>query len=134
MCRIPAAASHYDHRPGHWVAEPAWPSANIAGEKLVLEPGRLAAKEGKPAGLTINSAQITGAAGGEWCPYGLGGLGPELPTDQRSDDAWSLVFDGEVLSEPLEMLGAAVLDLDIASDQPVATLVARSATSRPTAR
>ena len=76
-------ASHYDHRPGHWVAEPAWPSANIAGEKLALEPGRLAAKEGKPVGLTINSAQITGAAGGEWCPYGLGGLGPELPTDQR---------------------------------------------------
>ena len=23
-------ASHYDQRPGHWVAEPAWPSANIA--------------------------------------------------------------------------------------------------------
>jgi uncharacterized protein len=118
-------ASHYDQRPGHWAAEPAWPSANIAPETLALEPGRLAAKPGKPVPLAISSAQITGAAGGEWCPYGLGGLGPELPTDQRTDDAWSLVFDGEVLSEPLEILGAAALDLEIASDQPVATLVAR---------
>jgi hypothetical protein len=66
-----------------------------------------------------------GSAGGEWCPYGLGGLGPELPLDQRSDDAHSLVFDGEPLAAPLEILGAPVLDLELASDQPVATAVVR---------
>jgi len=127
-------ASHYDQRPGHWVAEPAWPSENIAAESLALDPGRLAAKPGKQVALAVSSSQITGAAGGEWCPYGLGGLGPELPTDQRADDAWSLVFDGELLSEPLEILGAPVLDLDIASDQAVATLIARLSDVAPDGR
>ena len=126
MCRIPC------RRPAITTIAPGigWPSR--PGPRPISparnshwSPDRLAAKAGKPVALTISSSQITGAAGGEWCPYGLGGLGPELPTDQRTDDAWSLVFDGEVLSEPLEILGAPVLDLDIASDQPVATLVAR---------
>src|SRR5262249_30129265 len=46
-------------------------------------------------------------------------------TDQRADDAWSLIFDGEPLGAPYEILGAPVLDLEIESDQPVATLIAR---------
>jgi putative CocE/NonD family hydrolase len=118
-------ASHYDHRPGRWVAEPSWPSGNIAADKLTLDSGKLTTDKVAPQTLAISSPQITGAAGGEWCPYGLGGLGPELPTDQRADDAWSLVFDGAALEVPYEILGAPVLDLELESDQPVATLVAR---------
>jgi uncharacterized protein len=118
-------ASHYDQRPGHWAGEPSWPSANIAADRLALDAGRLTAGSVAPEILAIASPQTTGAAGGEWCPYGLGGLGPELPVDQRADDAGSLVFDGEALGAPYEILGAPVLDLEIESDQPVAILTAR---------
>ncbi len=129
-----APASHYDHRPGRWVAEPAWPSPTISARKLALNPGRLDDKAAAATALAVASPQTTGTAGGEWCPYGLGGLGPELPTDQRADDAWSLVFDGEVLDAPLEMLGAAVAEVEIASDRPVATLIARLSDVAPDGR
>ncbi|QEX20390.1 hydrolase [Hypericibacter adhaerens] len=126
-----APASHYETRPGRWVSEPSWPSANIVPQTLHLndaglrQNGTLGAAAGKPAPLAIASPQTTGSAGGEWCPYGLGGLGPELPLDQRGDDANSLVFDGEPLAAPLEILGAPVVTLTLASDQPVATAVLR---------
>lgn len=49
----------------------------------------------------------------------------EMPTDQRVDDALSLVFDTESLAEPLEVLGAAELDLLLASDKPRAQIGVR---------
>jgi uncharacterized protein len=118
-------ASHYDLRPGRWVAEAVWPPAGAQSRRLYLNKDALSADAGKPAVLSICSPQTTGIAGGEWCPYGLGGLGPELPTDQRADDAFSLVFDGAALGEPLEFLGAPVIELELESDQPVAQIVAR---------
>jgi predicted acyl esterase len=120
-----APASHYDHRPGHWVAEPAWPSATIASQNLPLNRTGLGGAATAGETLTISSPQTTGAGGGEWCPYGLGGLGPELPTDQRADDALSLVFDGAPLDEALEILGAPSVTLEFESDRPVATVVVR---------
>jgi putative CocE/NonD family hydrolase len=118
-------ASHYDERPGRWVAEPSWPSPAATPRKLALNAEGLRDKSGDAVPLTVKSPQTTGSAGGEWCPYGLGGLGPELPTDQRADDAWSLVFESEPLSEPLEILGAPVATLELSSDRPVATVVLR---------
>ncbi|QEX14989.1 peptidase S15 [Hypericibacter terrae] len=135
-----APASHYDARPGRWVAEPSWPSASIAPQTLHLndaglrQNGTLGREAGKPAALAICSPQTTGSAGGEWCPYGLGGLGPELPLDQRGDDANSLVFDGAPLAAPLEILGAPVVELELASDQPVATAVVRLSDVAPDGR
>ena len=118
-------ASHYETRPGRWVAETAWPPKDIESRRLFLNKAGLGEAAGKSAALAINAPQTTGMAGGEWCPYGLGGLGPELPTDQRADDAVSLLFDGAPLTEPLEFLGAPVIELELESDQPVAQLVAR---------
>jgi len=118
-------ASHYDHRPGRWVAEPSWPSANIAPRVFHLNRGTLGGEKAEGETLEIASPQTTGAGGGEWCPYGLGGLGPELPTDQRPDDAFSLVFDGAPLEAPLEILGAPTVTLELISDQPVAIVTLR---------
>lgn len=117
--------AHYEERPGRWVAEPSWPSANITPSRLHLNADGLSAVAKAGAPLTIRSPQTTGAAGGEWCPYGLGGIGPENPTDQRIDDAHSLVFDGAPLDTPLEILGAPELELDIASDKPAAQVIVR---------
>jgi putative CocE/NonD family hydrolase len=120
-----APASHYDSRPGRWVAEPAWPSAAINHSRLYLNGNGLNAAAGAHAFLSVRSPQTTGAASGEWCPYSLGGVGPELPTDQRADDAYSLVFDGDPLEEALDILGAPVLEITFSADRPVAQLIAR---------
>ena len=117
--------SHYEERPGRWVAEAAWPSANVTASRLYLNADGLGTAPKPGAPLPICSPQTTGAAGGEWCPYGLGGIGPENPTDQRIDDAHSLLFDGAPLDAPLEILGAAEVALDLASDKPVAQVVVR---------
>jgi putative CocE/NonD family hydrolase len=118
-------ASHYDVRPGRWVAEPVWPPAGAGSRRYYLNKDALGDAAGKPAALSLCSPQTTGMAGGEWCPYGLGGLGPELPTDQRADDAFSLVFDGAPLAAPMEFLGAPIVELELESDQPVAQIIAR---------
>jgi putative CocE/NonD family hydrolase len=126
-----APASHYEERPGRWVSEPSWPAPNVTPQRFHLndiglcQTGRLSETAGASAAMAINSPQTIGSAGGEWCPYGLGGLGPELPLDQRGDDANSLVFDGDPLEAPLEILGAPVVELELSADQPVATAVIR---------
>ena len=70
----------------------------------------------------FSSPQTTGLRGGEWCGFGAEG---EAPRDQRPDDGGSLVFDGDVLAERLEILGAPVVDLELCADKPVALLAAR---------
>ena len=64
-------------------------------------------------------------AGGEWCPYGTGGDGPEFPGDQRFDDGASICFDSEPLDDIVEILGAPVVTLDLAVDKPQAFVAVR---------
>jgi hypothetical protein len=118
-------ASHYDSRPGRWVGEAAWPSAKVAGERWYLNAEGLQMSATPGPALALQSPQTTGAAGGEWCAYSLGGVGPELPTDQRQDDSYSLVFDGETLRAPLELLGAPQVEIAFSSDRPLAQVIVR---------
>jgi uncharacterized protein len=118
-------SSHYAARPGRWVAEESWPSDNVETRRLFLNGDGLEAAAKPGATRTICSPLTIGAAGGEWCAYSLGGIGPELPLDQRQDDSYSLVFDGEPLAEPLEVLGAPMLEIELSSDRPLLQLVAR---------
>ncbi len=124
--------SFYDVRPGHWIAEPSWPTPNVADRRYALDPGTLtegAGQAGPP--LSIRSPETVGIAGGEWCPFGLGGVGPELPLDQRMDDGGSLVFDSAPLKEKVEILGAPVAELTLSSDKPRANLIVRLSDVRP---
>jgi len=125
--------SFYEMRPGRWIAEPSWPTPNIRDKRYALSPGALTEGGGAEPGpvVSIRSPETVGIAGGEWCPFGLGGVGPELPLDQRMDDGGSLVFDTGSLAEPLEILGAPVLELALSSDQPRANLIARLSDIRP---
>ncbi|MFP6745824.1 MAG: CocE/NonD family hydrolase C-terminal non-catalytic domain-containing protein, partial [Alphaproteobacteria bacterium] len=68
--------------------------------------------------LVNASPQTCGMAGGEWCPYGTGGTGPEFPGDQRFDDGASICFDSAPLAETVEIVGAPVVELDLAIDRP----------------
>ena len=115
-------AHTYAERAGRWIAEPGWPSPRVRPRRWVLNPGRLEDAAGREVALAIRSPETVGLHAGRWCPHGLG---LDLPLDQRPDDGGSLVFDSEPLTERLEILGAPVVELLIASDRPVAQLAAR---------
>ena len=108
---------HFDERKGKWIGLPSWPWKNIKTEKIYLGNGTLAAKRGKAKPLAVKSSQSTGLTSGEWCAYGLGKIAPELPIDQREDDAQSLCFDGEVLKKPVAIVGRTYVRLRIAADK-----------------
>lgn len=107
---IPAAI------PGRWIAEPAWPPPT---EPLTLFPAgeSLSADPAPPATVRYHAGQVVGLTKPEWldCP----------PIEQSVDDARSLLFRSAVLYEDVEIFGAPVLRVRIASDQPVAKLAVR---------
>jgi uncharacterized protein len=122
------------HRAGHWVEEAVWPSVRVtptvlhlAAEAGVSHPrtpvGYLRTKNvGEEFHLDVATPQHLGLEAGEFFPMGLNA---EMPGDQAADDAMSLCFDGEVLGEDLQLLGAAELRLRLSSDKPLAFVVAR---------
>ncbi|MEA2778907.1 MAG: uncharacterized protein QOK29_451, partial [Rhodospirillaceae bacterium] len=90
-----------------------------------LNADGLSPTAGREVPSTLRSPQTTGLAGGEWCAYGLGTVAPEMPLDQRLDDAGSLVFDMPPLTEALTIVGAPVVTLELASDKPQAFVAVR---------
>jgi predicted acyl esterase len=70
----------------------------------------------------VCSPQTVGACSGEWVPFGRG---RDQARDQQEDDMRSLVFESTPLDAPIEILGAPVVTLDVASDRPIANLVVR---------
>jgi uncharacterized protein len=122
------------HRPGHWVAETVWPSPRVQPMVLHLASAWSSSSPAAPSGhfrtddraggfaLPVATPQHLGLEAGEFFPMGLNA---EMPGNQADDDAMSLCFDGEVLVTPLQLLGAAQLTLRLASDRPLAFVVAR---------
>ncbi len=112
-------------KPGHWVHEPVWPSPNVEPRSYALNPGRLEIEPGEETTIQVRTPQDLGLAAGEWMPWIPFGSEPELPTDQRDEDARSVTFDSPPLDERLEILGAPVATLELASDKPTAMAVVR---------
>lgn len=123
-------STFYHQRYGRWVSEPAWPPANPQPRSYHLAPYRLieAAEPGPDAELTLQSPLSIGLFAGKWCSYSNT---PDLPHDQREEDGGALTFTSEPLEEPLEILGAPILDLELASSQPVAMIAVRLSDMRP---
>jgi predicted acyl esterase len=113
---------YHEERPGRWVAEPSWPPGRIEKRRYYLNPGRLEPTAGRRVMLAFSSPQTTGLRAGEWCAFGAEG---EMPLDQRADDGRSLAFDSEPLPARMEILGAPVVELDLAVDEPSALLAVR---------
>lgn len=114
----------YDHRPGRWIAEPEWPSNNVTQRRQALASGAILpeGEAGADAALDIQSPLTLGLFAGKWCSYAAG---PDLAHDQRQEDGGALVFDTAPLEEPLEILGKVCVELDVASDQPLAMVAVR---------
>jgi len=116
--------THYETRPGRWVGERVWPSPHIEERRLVIGPGLLTeVDEGVPElPLTIQSPLSVGLFAGRWASFTAT---PDLPHDQREEDGGALTFESAPLSAPIEILGAPVVELDIAASRPVAMIAAR---------
>lgn len=113
----------YTERAGRWVGEDQWPSPRIIDRSLWLSgTGTLTETPGIGADLSVNSPLTIGNAAGEIGRYGEDA---DWPTDQREDDAGSLVFTTAPLSERLEILGAPRLRLRFTSDRPQALVAVR---------
>jgi hypothetical protein len=121
----------YDHRPGRWVAEDSWPSPRIEtqtywlGRGMNLDDTETGQEE---EALNVQSPVTLGLYAGKWCSYANG---PDLAGDQRLEDGGSLVFQTELLEEPIEIMGSPEVELDIASDKPVALVAVRLSDIRP---
>src|SRR5262249_49035618 len=75
------------------------------------------------AGVRVDLRGSTlGKFSGEWVPFGRG---RDQAGDQQEDDARSLTFVTPPLEGPIEIVGAPVVTLDVASDRPIASLVVR---------
>ncbi|MGE0500515.1 MAG: CocE/NonD family hydrolase [Rhizobiaceae bacterium] len=108
-------ARWHDKRPGRWIAEKTWPWPGIVVRRLDLHGP-------DAAPLLVASPQTCGLAGGEYFPFTFG---PELPGDQRPDDALSVCLDQPPLDEPVDIVGAPELLATLSSDRPQANIVVR---------
>jgi uncharacterized protein len=114
-------AHWHPRRPGRWIAETEWPSRAIRTEIIHLTKGRLA-PEPEAMEVMVSSPQDCGLMTGEYFPFMSG---PELPGDQRADDALSACFDGDPLTDPLDIVGAPAVTLTLQSDKPQANIAIR---------
>ncbi|GGL73234.1 CocE/NonD family hydrolase [Wenxinia marina] len=110
-----------DERPGRWIAEAEWPSPRIPAEVFHLTQEGLTTHDG-PLDRRVSSPADCGQATGEYFPFAYG---PELPLDQRPDDALSVCFDGPLAPEPTDIVGAPVVRLRLAADAPQAQVAVR---------
>lgn len=118
----------YAKRPGRWVGESRWPSANIErrsyrfGKKILMEPDEMGESCRPDEVLYIQSPLSLGLFAGKWCSYSAT---PDLPHDQREEDGGALTFDSPPLSAPLEILGSPEVELTFTCDKPQAMLCVR---------
>jgi predicted acyl esterase len=98
---------------GDWRFEPGWPLERARAE--VLTPAQKDVRELVIRGDTGSSAWISCAGR---LPWGQ-------PTDQREDDARSLVYEWGPLESEFEILGHPTLELTLVSSVPVAYLSAK---------
>jgi uncharacterized protein len=115
-------APYHETLPGRWVSEPSWPPPGNTSHRLFLTDDGLRPSSGSLTARAVCSPQTVGKQAGSWCPFGRAS---DQAGDQREDDSRSLVFETEVLDSPVEILGAAILTLDVASDRPIANLAVR---------
>jgi predicted acyl esterase len=108
--------------PGRWIAEPSWPASGRAPWRLFLTDAGLRESTAALTPRAVCSPQTVGKCAGNWVPFGRG---RDQASDQQEDDVRSLAFDTPPLDAPIEILGAAIVTLDVASDRPIANLAVR---------
>jgi uncharacterized protein len=111
-------------QPQTWPGE--WLGADLAADAFEardfhLVDAALQSAVGATSTVTLPDDIAHGAAAGRWCPFAPA----DLASDQRTDDAVSVVFDTAPLDADLVLLGAPILVVEIDAAQPGAQVVAR---------
>ncbi|MBB96617.1 MAG: peptidase S15 [Rhodobacteraceae bacterium] len=114
-------ATWYTERPGRWIAEIQGATSHLDQSTWHLTDEGLSDTPA-PLSTPINSPQTCGMAAGEYCAIWLG---PEMPGDQRRDDALSACFDTGPVDGPMDIVGAPRVSLTLTSDQPQAQIAVR---------
>lgn len=114
-------ATWYTERPGHWLAESDGATSHLPTQTLNLTNDGLSPTPA-PLNRSVCSPHHCGASSGEYCAIWLG---PELPGDQRADDALSTCFDGPALTADTDIVGAPRLNLTLSADKPQAQIAVR---------
>ena len=117
-----APKTHYEFRPGRWVAEPLCPPENPAAQTWYLNRSGLNQTLETEKPLLFPTSQAVGLNAGVWFPMGAAG---EFPGDQRSADSGSLCFTSEVFAAGMEILGNPEVTVRLNCDKPKALLAAR---------
>lgn len=108
---------------GEWVGLENWPTDEVDEKTYQLSNHKLSTtKTNLEEHVQLRTPLNHGLLSGEW--MGAGVLG-ESPTDQRIDDGMAMVFEDEILTEPLEILGYPRFEVTLSSDQPQAMLFAQ---------
>ena len=114
-------ARWYTERPGFWVAEADGAVGHIPHRTLYLSKHGLSDGRG-PISVPVNSPQDCGAEAGEYCAIWLG---PEMPGDQRGDDAMSACFDTAPSDQDTDIFGVPKVRLTLSTDQPQTQIAVR---------
>ena len=114
----------YLERKGRWIAQ----EFRTAPVRQMHLNGDALADTAGPVDRLVNCPADTGMNAGEYCAIWLG---PDLPSDQRRDDAYSVCFDSAALAEPLAIVGAPMVEVEVTSATPVAQLAVRLNDVRP---
>lgn len=117
-----------DDRPGRWIAEDVWPSVSLEKEVLHLSQGAALEQTPTPFKVSVSSAQDCGSKAGEYFPFAFG---DELPENQSQDDARSACFDGDELSEALDIVGSPHVNLRLSCDKDQGQVIVRLCDVRP---
>jgi predicted acyl esterase len=113
--------------PGEWRAEQQWPPAGLQTDTLYLQPDRRLSPQNSERGDDqLRYVPSAGVEAGFW--WG------ELLSDQRPVDAYSLVYDSEILDEDTAILGLPHVILRAAADAPLADWFVRLSDVAPDGR
>jgi putative CocE/NonD family hydrolase len=123
--------TYYHERPGRWVGEDSWPPKDMRERTYTLQwPGVLDADavSAERRIMTVQSPLSVGLFAGKWCSYAAT---PDLPHDQREEDGGALVFTSPPLDDPLDILGAPAVELNLSANRPVAMVAIRLSDVQP---
>ena len=114
----------YAQRNGRWIQTQSWPDLEKVKPQTwcLTDTGLANDRQELSTAVKIDSPLTTGTHSGEFMALWFG---PDYPTDQRPDDALSICFDTEVLSQDIDIVGQPILKLKVSSEKPCGQLTAR---------
>ncbi len=110
-------------REGRWVAEENWPSSRQQPWSLHLGNDGALGGAAQEIRVAIRSPLDCGFGTGSYFP--MSGTVPQMPGDQRDDDARSACFETAPLKQAVDLLGAPEIRLNLSCDKPAGQVVVR---------